>query len=137
MRNVKILSHRDTPSGFDATTLGLLSFSYDHDAAADGPLLVTRWQKGKEGKEGRSWPCARVMVTGTVTVLEASLRTGSNGKPPWVQISNMDVPQDVRDEVAKGAARLFAPAAPADSFEPPAATPTRGGTLTPPRGSAA
>lgn len=105
MRNVQIEGVKPRPAGFKDDVLGLVTFRYSFDQIADGTFEVTRWAKETNDRNGKAYTVAKLIPSGAVLVLDAVVREGDHG--PWIQTSNFEVPQDVRDEVVKGAVRLL------------------------------
>jgi len=116
MTQFSVHSVRHAPASFRDNVLALVEFSFAPNAF-DTPLVLTRWVKGKDGADGKSYKAITIQNARMVTVHDAQLVAHRPPAQPvrhFISVPNMEIPREVSDAVAAEALRkLNAPKVPA------------------------
>lgn len=91
---------RKAPPGFKDNVVGLVTFAFT-PTAFDGPIVVTRWQKGNDEREGKAWPNVTIMGARVVTVHDAQIVQYKDNF--FVSANNVELPRPLSDQVAQAA----------------------------------
>lgn len=116
MAKVVIDSARPAPKGFGPDVVGLVGVTY-RPSEFHGPIVVTRWQKGRDGEDGRAWPVARIVGATAVQLVDVQIRQGDRGNF-YATPGSVEIPEDVLREIARAGAAALHLADHADALDP-------------------